>query len=162
MRHSVIPIIAVVVLAHLLLSAGCAKKQKAQTHPPSRRQSAALGEALADTQQDNLIYKKQRDMNRKTDLAAAKSRTQLFAGQVTEIRQSATGAPLIYVSGSASATFNRRGTMMVDVFRGDKSVGSYPMQVIRYGDHTVLQPLGPRSTCRHGDDIRIRPYNKKP
>ena len=159
------PFAVAIVAAGLLMVTGCASKQTTQTtrtQAPSRRNIAALGQVLVETQQDNLLYKKQRDMNRKTDVAAAASGAQLFAGRITDIRQSAGGAPLIYVSGSASPTFNRRGSTMVDVFRGDKPVGSYPMQVIRYGDQTVLQPLGPRHTFRHGDDIRIQPYNKKP
>jgi len=146
----------------LAILPGCAGNPSSRNNPdvhrPSKRNSTAAAEMMRDAQQDNALYRSQGKLDRQTKTAAAKGSGQaVFKGHITAVKLSASGAPLVHVSGSTSPWLHRRQTAMVHVFRGDKPMGVYPMKVIRQGELTILDPLGATIELRQGDSISIAP-----
>jgi hypothetical protein len=146
----------------LAVVTACAQDPLPKANPNAQRQSraksTAAAEVMAQAQRDNAVYQSQRKLDRQTNTAAANGAGRaVFKGHITAVKLSASGAPLIHISGSNSPWLNRRQTAMVHVFRGDKPVGVYPMNVIRQGEQTILGPLGSGIDVRQGDSISIAP-----
>ena len=156
---NVVKIALLVVFLGSLL--GCSSSSPKQTNidPTMRRRGdLAVAESMRDAQQDNAIYQSQRSLTRQSNLAKTQSTGKpLFSGHIGRISRNAGGATLIHLSGVASPTFNRRQNTMVHVFRNGKPMGTYPMQVVQYGEKTVMGPLGTTVDVRSGDTVKIYP-----